>query len=95
MTARGLELDVLASTTKPVLQRQAQASVMVALRWGVACTALLMVLPGLLSSRPVENSLTGAVVGLSVTLLAALVTYLWRAYLVPYRRVRALCAGRG
>lgn len=48
-----------------------------------------MVLPGLLSSDPVGNGLTGAAIGYTATALAAAGTYLGLAYLVPYRRVRS------
>ena len=59
-------------------ERDARASAAAALRRGATWTATLMILPGLLSSRPVENSLTGAVAGLSATLLIALGRYAWR-----------------
>lgn len=60
------------------------------LRGGVTWTAVLMVLPGLLSSRPVENALLGLAVGLSATLVAAFGLYTWVSYVVPYRRIRSM-----
>ena len=49
-----------------------------------------MILPGALSPDPVANSLTGAAVGGTATLLATAAAYGWRSYVVPYRRVRRL-----
>lgn len=49
-----------------------------------------MGIPGLLSSRPVENSLIGLAVGLSATLVVALGFYTWVSYVAPYRRIRSM-----
>jgi hypothetical protein len=71
-------------------ERQARECATHIVRSGSAGTTLLMVLPGLLSSNPVENSLTGATVGLPTTLLVAAGAYFWRSYLVPYWHIRTL-----
>jgi hypothetical protein len=71
-------------------ERRARACAAHIVRSGSAATVLLMVLPGLLSSSPVENSLTGAAVGLPTTLSIAACTYLWHSYLVPYWDIRTL-----
>lgn len=60
------------------------------LRRGVTWTAVLMVLPGMLSSRPAENSLLGLAVGLSATLVTAFGLYTWESYVVPYWRIRSM-----
>jgi len=92
MTVGGLDLDLSRATRMSPRQWDVRAPVTSVLRRGAAWTALFMVLPGLLSSRPVEDSLTGAGVGLSATLLIALGVYVWLSYVAPYRRVRSLIA---
>ncbi|WP_395693774.1 hypothetical protein [Nocardioides sp.] len=80
---------------RPSIQEwQARRSVLRTLRAGTTITVALMVLPGLLSSRPVHNGLTGAVVGLSATLLAGLGLYVAHSYVRPYLRVRGLVGAR-
>lgn len=101
MTVRGMELELLGhaqrTTTTPTRpagtsaqERATYAAVRTVVRHGALWTALLMVLPGLLSSDPVGNALTGAALGLTLTAVAALGTYAWRSYLGPYRHVRSL-----
>ena len=72
------------------LECAARAATRRTLARGTVCTLLLMVLPGLLSSEPVGNGLTGAVVGLSVTVVAALGVYVAHCYVAPYLRVRRM-----
>ena len=90
MTVHGHELNRVTGTRRSAAELDVRSRVRDVARSGATWTLVLMVLPGLLSSRPVENCLTGAALGLSATLVTACGVYAWRSYLVPYRRVRRL-----
>ena len=90
VTIHSVALDSVLATPGSEMEKRARRCTGSALRRGAAWTTLLMVLPGLLSSHPVANGLTGAAVRYAATLLVAAATYLWLLYVAPYRRLRSL-----
>ena len=90
VTIHSFTLELVRTALRSELETRARRCTSAILRWGAAWTTLLMVLPGLLSSHPVANGLTGAAVGYAATLLVAAATYLWLLYVAPYRRLRSL-----